>query len=436
MKTALGLVVGLLALGVAASAQKKINYQKDVRFAIDAVGKQCKALLKSKKINWKKVTAPLLKESRKCKSHEQHLLLLWRLLARLEDGHAAVRPLSKGENVKLDLPQRSHGPGMFLCRSGDDIYVKNVWGPAKAAGLEPGMQLTRVSGKPARQWLEARTAQLRDLWSFSTDHQAFFYACHWGLADVAGTRLKVEVKEGKNKRTRTIAYAKGSQTAWGPAFAPKDLGGKRNVYYGKTADGFGYMHLRRCKSTLPEEIDEALAAIGEVPGMILDFRGNSGGGFDHRAVFGRFLPKGVKWQVGSGYESAGPNPYGGPMIVIVDATVSSAGETGAGQFLEDGRAYGIGESPTAGMSSQKTTIELPSGLFSLYVSTGSNKQRFAKGKGIEGLGVVPHELVSFVPADLAAEKDTLILRAEALLREFPQKSVRYDPARHGWQPPN
>jgi len=429
----LSLAVASLLLLCPVGAQKKVSYQKDVKFAVDAIGKQCKGLLKAKKINWKKVTAPLLKESKKCKSHEQHLLLLWRLLARLEDGHASVRPLAKGKGVKLDLPQRTHGPGMFLCRVDDQIYIKNVWGAAKSAGLKPGMELSKVGGKPANKWLENRTAELRDLWSFSTDHQAFFYACHWGLADVAGTRWKVEVKEGKKKRTRTIAFAKTSQTAAGPSFRPKDLSGKRNVFYGKTDGGFGYMHVRRCKNTLPQEVDEALAAIGDVPGMILDFRGNSGGGFDHRALFGRFLPKGVKWSVGSGYASAGQNPYGGPMVVIVDATVRSAGETASGQFLEDGRAYGIGESPTAGMSSQKTTIELPSQLFSLYVSTGSNKQRFAKGKGIEGLGVVPHELVPYAPADLAAEKDTLIARAEALLREFPQKSVRYNPARHGWQ---
>lgn len=171
----------------------------------------------------------------------------------------------------------------------------------------------------------------------------------------------------------------------------------------------------------------------DVPGLVLDFRGNSGGGFDHEALFGRFLPAGTEWQAGVKYRSAGPHPYGGPIVVIVDATVRSAGETGAGIFLEDGRAYGIGESPTAGMASQKTTIDLPSGLFQLYVSVASNKARFQDGKGIEGVGVIPNEIVAFDPADLAAQRDTLIVRAEALLAAFPQDKVRYDPAAHGWK---
>jgi C-terminal processing protease CtpA/Prc len=181
-------------------------------------------------------------------------------------------------------------------------------------------------------------------------------------------------------------------------------------------------------------MDEALAAIADVPGVILDFRGNSGGSFDHEALFGRFLPQGTKWQIGDSYSSAGAHPYGGPVVVIVDATVRSAGETAAGMFSEDGRAYMIGESATAGMASQKTDIELPSKLFKLHVSVASNKARFQGGKGIEGVGVAPHELVAFDAKDLEAGRDTLIARAEALLAAFPQDKVRYEPGKAGWKP--
>jgi C-terminal processing protease CtpA/Prc len=172
-------------------------------------------------------------------------------------------------------------------------------------------------------------------------------------------------------------------------------------------------------------MDEALAKVGEAPGLVLDFRGNSGGGFDHEGFLGRFVPKGETLSFVNTYASAGPRPYGGRIVVIVDATVRSAGETAAGIFKEDGRAYMIGESPTAGMSSSKTTIELPSGLFALYVSVSSNKGRFNGGKGIEGIGVIPHEIVEFDPKDLAAGVDTLIRRADELLADFPAGKVPY-----------
>jgi C-terminal processing protease CtpA/Prc len=132
------------------------------------------------------------------------------------------------------------------------------------------------------------------------------------------------------------------------------------------------------------------------------------------------------------YASAGPKPYGGPVVVIIDAGVRSAGETASGMFKEDGRAYTIGESPTAGMSSGKTTINLPSGLFSLYVSVSSNMGRFNKGKGIEGIGVPPHDVVEYDPKDLAAGIDTLTRRAEELLKKYPQEKVPYNPHDFGW----
>src|SRR5688572_31026211 len=192
----LALAVAIVSFAVQSRAQGKVDYQADVKFAIDAIEKECKLLIASKKIDWKKASAPLLADSKKTKTDAQHLLLLWRLLARLQDGHAAVTPLGAAKELKLDWPDRSHGPGMFLCHAGGKVYVKNVWGPAAAAGLEPGMEVVAIAGLPAPQWLTKRTAEIADLSSFSTPQQAAFYTCHWGLGDAPGTRLEVEVKDG------------------------------------------------------------------------------------------------------------------------------------------------------------------------------------------------------------------------------------------------
>jgi C-terminal processing protease CtpA/Prc len=168
--------------------------------------------------------------------------------------------------------------------------------------------------------------------------------------------------------------------------------------------------------------------------MILDFRGNSGGGCDHDAFEARFVPLGKELPrlAREPLAGAGETTYGGPLVVIVDGSVVSAGETTSGMFKEDSRGFMIGESATAGMSSQKTTIELPSKKFELYVSVRSNRGSFNGGRGIEGLGVAPQELVQFDPRDLAQGVDTLIRRAEELLGRFPQKEVAYDPANYGW----
>lgn len=428
--------MSVLPAVIAADDKAGDVYIEDVRFALEELEKQCGHFFKTKDIDWKKVSKQFTAEAKKVSTDQEHLVLLVRLLARLEDGHASVRPMEKGKDVAWpedDSGPRT-GPGMFWCRVGKKIYVKNCWG--SASGLKPGMEIVKVNGKPGAKWLEKRIEEMCDTRSYSTDHQALFSTCHWGLADSAGTRLEVEAKDVKGKKKkRTITYSKATYVPWGPAYFPEGLERKKDIGYGRLESGYGYIHVRRCPGNLPEMMDEALAAVGEVPGLILDFRANGGGGFDHDALMGRFIPQGEALTFNKSYQSAGPNPYGGPIVVMVDALTRSAGETASGIFKEDGRAFMIGESPTAGMSSQKTTIELPSGLFSLYVSVRSNKARFNNSRGIEGIGVIPHEIVEYDPKDLAEEKDTLIIKAEALLKKYPQKKVPYDPKDFGWVPP-
>jgi C-terminal processing protease CtpA/Prc len=420
-------------------------YEADVAFALDALEEQCGDLLKQKEVDWKGVRREFAKLAKDVESPEQHRVLLTRLLARVKDGHAAVVPAAAGKDVgwPAELAERWEsmtGPGMFWCTSGKRILVKSAWNAAEDVGIEPGMEVVKVDGVAAAKWLDARVLEQSDMTSFSTPQQALYHACHWGLAEPRGTRMKLELKSLKGKKvTRTLTFGKAGTAAWGPAFLPAGIEVlEDDSKVGKTPMGYGYIHVRRVKDDLPERMDAVLAKLAAAPGLILDFRANGGGGCDHDALLGRFIPAGTELQRAGAYAlpSAGPNPYGGPIVVLVDAGARSAGETASGMFKEDGRAYMIGEAPTAGMSAQKTTIELPSRLFDLYVATHSNKGRFNEGRGIEGIGVIPHGIVEYDQKDLAAGVDTLIRRAEELLADFPAKEVPYDPAAHGWTPPD
>jgi carboxyl-terminal processing protease len=297
---------------------------------------------------------------------------------------------------------------------------------AASAGAAPGAIVTQIDGVPAKEWLEAKVDEWSDRFCYSTRHHAFFHAARRGLGGWEGTVLPLTVITPDGEKSVGLIRRRGREAK--PFVALKQLPALKTLgrhSYGKTAAGFGYIHLRNTPGDLPQQLDKILEEIGDVPGMILDMRGNSGGGCDHREVFGRFLKKGALW---GSYEGLGTKPFAGPMIVILDAGCASAGETVGGQFGEDQRAYMIGDTPTAGMSSQKTRITPPSGLFTVYFSVASNKGRFNRGRGIEGLGVQPHETVPWEAADLAAGLDTQIRRAEEILKAgIPAGAIDYVP---------
>ncbi|MHC4470388.1 MAG: S41 family peptidase [Planctomycetota bacterium] len=433
-------VLALVALLALASAKEETPKQlcvKDVVFAVKEVEDKCKIVLATKRIKWKNQVAPkLVAEARKAETLEDHYEVLVKLIARLRDGHAGV--MKKGAASKLEWPgpDLDASPGISLCRAGKKIFVRAASEAARAAKVLPGMEVVKIDGKRPAKWLDARRDELCVHWSFSTKHQADYFACHAGLGGAEGTKITLELKSGKTASSVTLERKKGNAAPRGPIAPPAGLEHAGACHYGKTERGFGYVWVSSVTGGLPGDMDKALGAIGNPPGVILDFRANGGGSTNHDALLGQFVMKDQEFERSKAYplKSVGDHPYGGPVVVIVDAGVCSAGETASGMFKEDGRGYLIGETPTAGMSSKKLTIELPSGLFSLYVSYFSNKARFQGGAGIEGIGIVPHETVPYDAKDLAAGRDTLLLRAEALLRKDLPGKVPYRPKQRGWKP--
>src|SRR6185295_14856629 len=93
------------------------------------------------------------------------------------------------------------GPRVHLCvtgAKGETVLVQQAWGQAEEAGLTPGAEVVKIDGKPARAWLDAKVAEMRDTNGYSTAHQALYAACHWGLGGWEETRIEFDaVKDGK-----------------------------------------------------------------------------------------------------------------------------------------------------------------------------------------------------------------------------------------------
>lgn len=430
----LALVGALLALSLSDRARAKDErdpsvYARDVEFLLDELEKKAGHFFKLKGIDWGRIETQFRAEAKKVRTDAEHVKLCARLLSRLRDGHAGL------VDLKVPWPDDSEGrkltgPRVMLLPIRGKVYVRAAFGEAAERGIEVGMEVAKIDGVPARTWVERKAEEKRDTTGYSTDHQAIYAACHWGLADRAGTKIAFLLRDGTKTKDVTITRDGGTNyVPIGPVFPPEGLSTVGRQSYRKTPGGFGYVHLRDVPEDLPTQLDTILEAIGDVPGLILDMRANGGGGCDHEAVFGRFLAEGVKWEgKGASYVGQGKRPFTGPMVVIVDAGTRSAGETVSGILKEDGRAYMIGDEPTAGMCARKETLPVPSGMFSAYFAVRSNKARFNDGRGVEGIGVPPHEVVPYDPTELRRKVDTQIRRAEDLLRSgFPKGKVRYEP---------
>lgn len=416
----------LATLGVAQgsfAAADGASFTNDVAFLLRELPLRAGHFFPQKGVDWLAVSNQFRVEAEAATNEAQTVRLCQRLLARLQDGHARLT------DVKVPLPDEARGrrwtgPRVHLLVGGEQVFVRQAFGTAAGQGIQIGSEVRRIDGVPALDWLRQRVTKLADDTGYSTPQQALYAACHWGLADWEGTPITFElVREAATNEVRLVRNGGPNFAPLGPVHPPKVLYPLGRQAYARTARGYGYIHLRDVPEDLPAQLDTMLATLGQVPGLVLDLRGNGGGGCDHMAVLGRFVPAGQSWRQ---YPSAGLQPFGGPVVVIVDAGTRSAGETVAALFKEDGRAYVIGDSATAGTSSSKVTLPLPSGLASAYFSVRSNLGRCNGGRGIEGIGVLPHEIVPYDPAELARGVDSQIRRAEQCLAAgLPREKVPF-----------
>jgi carboxyl-terminal processing protease len=421
------MIPATLLLAACLFAPPKLNdCERDVEFALDTLEQKCGHFFATKGIDWKVVAKDMRAAAKAAKDDSAHYGVLIRLVAALHDGHAYVKPVAKDGSPRTDVEppeeftEQLVAPGMHLTQNTKTkkVFVKASWGAAERAGIAPGMEVVSVDGKTADAWLVDRVEYWRSRRSLATDAHAKAFALSRGLAMPRGTKLKLSVRGAKGSpKAIQLALNADEDRRVGPAVPPKDLALTSELGVGKTPGAFGYVHIPKIFDDLPQRMDAVLATIAQAKGLVLDFRGNSGGGCDHDQLLGLFVAKGkhLNRPDAGPLPSFGENPFSGPIVVIVDGMVVSAGETASGMFKEDGRGTMIGDDHTAGMSGAKEDIALPSEKFLLHVVVRSFKNRFNDGKGVEGVGVIPNEIVPYDPADLAKGVDTLIARADAIL---------------------
>jgi C-terminal processing protease CtpA/Prc len=319
------------------------------------------------------------------------------------------------EPPTIKFPRWDPGLACLLDDRGKPVvYYVDQGGPANEAGLRVGMTVVSINGRAAEGLIEETMAQTRRYWGYSSQRYLRYQAARWFVRQMqegAPTQIVTEDVDGTEQ---TFALNATMGVRYLPR-RPVNLVGIRdsaNVDWTRLEGNLGLIYVRRIRGDLIDQLDKAVAELKDADGMIIDVRGNSGGGFDfHRAH--------LNFTDDRSREPDRPR-FAGPMALLIDSRCISAGEGWASWFIANKRARVFGTA-TAGASSRKTTYELTNRLFK--VTFPVKAYRGYLDRVIERRGLEPDEEVRPNARDLADGKDSVLEAAVAWL-ESDRESAR------------
>jgi carboxyl-terminal processing protease len=303
------------------------------------------------------------------------------VLGTLDDPYAVYYDPERYERLTADLDGEFVGIGVTIEERPDGVYVTGVLpdSPAEEAGVEAGERIASVDGEPT--------------------------------VDLTSSEV-VALIAGEEGEPVTVGFDRGDA-------GPRELTMVREALQlpqvaAETLDsGFGYVAIaqfsRQVDSLLEEEIRTLLDA--DVPGLVLDLRGNPGGLLNEAVeVVSLFVEEGVVVSVESRSGTTEREALGDPvapdipLVVLVDEGSASASEIVAGALQDLDRAEVVGEQ-TFGKGTVQTIQDLAGGTGVKFTTA---RYFTPSGDSIEGVGITPDVLADGDPDQmLQAAEDVL-----------------------------
>ncbi len=379
--------------------QKKGSYEEAFLDLYRELGERYPCF-ESKKIDWKAVGEKFLPRAKQVKSDDGFGLLCMELVARLEDSHAHLLEGS-AKLPQISFPQWDPG---FACLEDDQaravVYYVDQDGPAEQVGVQVGMIVVTISGEEAKDAIQRTMNQIKKYAGYSSDRYLRYHAHRFFIRQKErGTIVKLEMLDGDGE-----VHSSELPANLGVRYLPRlpvpkaGINDAGSVSW-KTLDGqIGYIYVRRIRGDLIELLDKAVGELKDARGLIVDVRGNSGGGFDSKRA-----P--LNFALDRDSEEPERPRYKGPMALLIDSRCISAGEGWASWFIANERARVFGQA-TAGASSRKTVYELKNGLYKVRFPVKAYKGYL--DRPIERVGLVPNVPVRQNTQDLIKGRDTVL----------------------------
>ena len=398
--------------GKAATPQKNEpnNYEETFKELYEYLGGNYPCF-ELKGIDWQAVGDELLPRSKKLDTREQFGLLCIELVARLEDNHAVL--LNGSARVPAPpLPQWDPG---FTCLENDQarpaVYSIDPGSPAEQAGVKIGMVVLTIDDQDVSNAIDATMKTYSRYFGYSSKRRLTYdtyRSFHRRMERDTEIKFKMLDTEGKEHEF-TLKASLGSRYLPRLPVPIEGIRDSANVAWKMLEDNIGYTYVRRIRPNLPKMLDQAVGALKDARGLIVDVRGNSGGGFDGAEAF-------VNFYIDDDTTEPNRPRYKGPMALLIDNRCVSAGEGWASWFIANKRARFFGQS-TTGASSRKIEYELTNKLYKVQLPVKPYKGFL--DRIIERRGLEPNVPVTQTAADLAAGHDTVLETARDYLLAFP-----------------
>ena len=360
--------------------------------------------------------APLLDAA---KSDQDFYALMGRMTAELHDAHTRFSSPEQWKNFKK---QQGVTAGFSVADLDGKTVVSSVRPDSSAAyaGVEPGMLVLRVDGKP----IEERIAEIEKTRPASSSERA--------------TRMFVygRMFAGAPDSVLTLGLQRGDGSSFEATITRQIYSVAPDVATDVLPSGNAYIRFDGFQPRITKEFKQALERFRNSRGLVIDLRRNGGGDlavllpiasyfFGTKTLFAKDSTRSgkplsefagiIKLPLELYVGKAGDQIYSGPLVILVDARSASSSEVFAAGMQDSQRAKIVGSQSCGCVLGIAKPREMKGGS----VLEMSEVLWFSpKGRRLEGTGIIPDKTVVPTAADLQQKHDPALAAADRMLGEL------------------
>jgi carboxyl-terminal processing protease len=282
---------------------------------------------------------------------------------------------------------------------------------AARAGVKSGMIVRKLNDKPSEERVAQMHARLGH-YSNARAERFFLYSSFLGGPLNEPLKLGLERADGTQLDVVLARHLRSPTSS--------------TLLSQRLPSGFHYLKIQEAfRSPVDDQFRNEFANFKNATGLIIDLRGVSGGNvhdvglkianyfFPAKVSFGRMVnrsgetPAFHTWSAGGGDQI-----YKGPVAILIDESVRSAGEVFALGLQENGRATVIGVQ-SCGCVADRESKKVKGGGVLVYSHLAYLS---GKGRKLEGNGVMPDKMVPLTIAGLTQGRDEMLEEAERTLK--------------------